>query len=207
MHTPGLAPSFATHCASLVHLVHCLFVQIGVVPEQSLSLRHCTQCSADVSHTGADAFLQWLELTHSTHLLAVSHAGMVEVLQSESPPHSTHVPAAALHTGSVAFLVAQPSTGASWEPQATQVCEVPQMGLLGSLQSVLLRQPTQRLVVVLQKPATTPPSAPPSTPPSASPVQSLVVTHSTHLPLVDWHTGAALFLISHSLAAELHPAH
>jgi hypothetical protein len=194
----------ATHWASLVHLAHCLFVQIGVVPEQSLSLRHCTQCSADVSHTGADAFLQWLDCTHSTHLFAVSQAGIVDVLQSESPPHSTHVPAAALHTGIVEFLVVQPSTD---EPQATQVCAVPQMGLLGSLQSLLLRQPTHWLVVVLQKPATTPPSPPPSTPPSASPTQSLVATHPTHLPLVVWHTGAAPFLISHSLAAELHAAH
>jgi hypothetical protein len=184
-----------------------LFVQIGVVPEQSLLARHCTQCSAVVSHTGADAFLQWLDCTHSTHLLAVSQAGIVDVLQSESPPHSTHVPAAALHTGMVELFVAQLSTGASWEPQATQISVVPQMGLLGSLQSLLLRQPTHWLVVVLQKPATTPPSAPPSTPPSASPTQSLVATHPTHLPLVVWHTGAALFLVSHSLAAALHAAH
>jgi hypothetical protein len=81
------------------------------------------------------------------------------------------------------------------------------MGLLGSVQSLLLRQPTHWLVVVLQKPPSTPPSAPPSTPPSASPTQSLVATHPTHLPLVVWHTGAALFLISHSLAAKLHAAH
>jgi hypothetical protein len=117
------------------------------------------------------------------------------------------VPAAALHTGRTAFFVVQPSTGASWEPQATQVSVVPQMGLLGSVQSLLLRQPTHWLVVVLQKPPSTPPSAPPSTPPSASPTQSLVATHPTHLPLVVWHTGAALFLISHSLAAKLHAAH
>jgi hypothetical protein len=101
------------HSLSLAHARHCLFVQIGVVPEQSLSFRHCTQCSAAESHTGADAFLQWLDCTHSTHLLAVSHAGMVDVLQSESPPHSTHAPAAALHTGKAEFLVAQLPDGAS----------------------------------------------------------------------------------------------
>jgi hypothetical protein len=38
-------------------------------------------------------------------------------------------------------------------------------------------------------------------------MQSLVATHCTHLPLVGSHTGAALLLISHSLAATLHAAH
>jgi hypothetical protein len=48
-----------THCASVVHFVHVLLAaQIGVVPKQSLLVRHCTQCSAVASQTGADALLQ-----------------------------------------------------------------------------------------------------------------------------------------------------
>jgi hypothetical protein len=45
--------------------------------------------------------------------LAGLQAGRVDVLQSTSAEHSTHVPAAALHTGKVVFLVAQLPVGAS----------------------------------------------------------------------------------------------
>src|ERR1700690_4326329 len=126
---------------------------------------------------------------HSTHLLAlVSQAGLAEGVQSVSPAHCTHAPVVDLHTGRARFLVEQPSTGASCVPQPTQVCELPQMGLLGSLQSVLLRRPTHWLGVRLQKagatPPSAPPSAPPSTPPSALPAQSPFARHPTHLPLV-----------------------
>ena len=145
---------------------------------------------------------------HSTHLFVVGlHTpSPASPRQSAFPVHSTHAPVSGLHTGTAGFLLAQVPADTPGEPQPTQVCELPQMGLFGSLQSSCSRQPTHWFVVVLQNPAAAPPSAPPSTPPSALLVQSLLTKHPTHLPLFA-HTGAEGFFTRHSLAAELQATH
>jgi hypothetical protein len=147
-------------------------------------------------------------------LAEVSQAEAVDALQSPSALHSTHAPVSALQTGRAGFLLAQPSVGASCRPQPTQLFWLPQMGLAGSLQFAWSRQPTHCLVVKSQNPEDTPPSAPPSVPPSAPasegpalPAQLSLLKHPTHLPLDESHTGARLFLVRHSFAADEHAAH
>jgi hypothetical protein len=96
----------------------------------------------------AGSAVQWVLSLHSTQVLVAGlHTRIpASLAQFALPVHSTQVPVSALHTGRAGFLVAQLSADTPGAPQPTQVCALPQMGRLASLQSVWTRHSTHWLV-------------------------------------------------------------
>jgi len=113
----------------------------GGPAEDSAQLRRCTQCSADVSHTGADVFLQWTRL-HALHTLVgrvARRSGGCLAIRIASTFHASACGRLAHGQRSVSWSCNRRRRKLTAAGHAG--LRVPQMGLLGSLQSLLLRQP------------------------------------------------------------------
>jgi len=81
----GLVASAALHCAAVVQAPQVWLLQIGVVPEQLVLVKHCTHLFVAVSQTGVAP--EHVELSvHWTQVPAVEHAGSVASLARHSAP-------------------------------------------------------------------------------------------------------------------------
>jgi hypothetical protein len=217
MQMPGSGPSLVAHWASVVQATQVWVVQMGVVPLQWVSVRHWTHWLAAVSQTVSLPVVQVVLSMHSTQVpVAGLQAGRAGFLAAQAPAgavvasqrtqvctvlqmgragsapqwllavHSTQRPVPDSHTGWAAFLVWQAPAATPLAAQATH-CLFWQMGLVGSVQSLLARHCSQSLAGVSHT--------------GVAPEQLVLEVHSTQAPEVAWQAGRAGFLVAQAPAA------
>jgi hypothetical protein len=71
-------------------------------------------------------------------LVEVLQTGLLVEVQCRFAVHSTQVPLVRLHAARLAFLAEQPFVGALVSPQLTQICPLPQIGLLAVVHWLLV---------------------------------------------------------------------